>query len=105
MLTASCGANIDHGVLAVEYGTDAGSHYWKVKNSWCEGGYVGLLRGEGGAGQWAASFLQLRIQLSVTASPWDDFKGCAMNAKEALDDQQMRAYFSGEGSEHQACME
>ena len=43
----------------------------------------------------AASRLQLRIQLSVAASLWHEFKGCAMNAKEALDDQQMRVYFRG----------
>jgi hypothetical protein len=76
VMSGSCGTQLDHGVLAVGYGTLNGAGFWKVKNSWAsswgESGYI-LLAGNptSGTSKFNSGAGQCGILMSASAPCMD----------------------------------
>jgi len=57
----NCGSQLDHGVVAVGYGDDSGSKWYKIRNSWGadwgEGGHIRFARRDYGQGMCGVTLM------------------------------------------------
>merc|ERR1711865_696374 len=80
VLTGTCGTQLDHGVLAVGFGTEGSTKYWKVKNSWGSSwganGYVLIERGSNKCGIASEpSYPTVSAEVATPyASEWAEFQ-------------------------------